>query len=276
MPPPRKPFRPPPAEMEGTRLESNEEIQQAIAARRSGRSGDDLLPPPVPPVPVAPEPTDVRAERPTQRPPMALLCMLDDGRPDGELFRLRAERTQLGRTEGDIRIPHDSQVSARHAEIVRQRTTGGWRWLLTDQGSTNGVYVRVGSSVLRDGYELLIGQGRYRFEVADFDQVSDTQPGVGRDLRPSLVEVAPTGPVQRFPLAHSELWIGRDPRACVIARPEDALVSPRHARVYRTDKGWYVENHRSLNGLWLRVEQVALGDTCQFRLGEQRFLFRVL
>ncbi|MFO0926521.1 MAG: FHA domain-containing protein [Gemmataceae bacterium] len=282
MPPPRKPFRPPPAEMEGTRLESSEEILQALAARRAGRATDEMPALPVPPLPVRPapvtavEPADVQPERPTQRPPMALLCVLDDGRPDGELIRLRAERTMIGRTEGDIRIAHDGQISSRHAEIVRQRTASGWRWLLTDLGSTNGVYVRVGSSVLRDGYELMVGQGRYRFELPDFDAGGETQAGGGRDMRPTLVEVTAAGPLQRFPLVHPELWIGRDPRACAIARPEDALVSPRHARVYRTDKGWHVENHRSFNGLWLRVEQVALGDNCQFRLGEQRFLFRVL
>ena len=31
----------------------------------------------------------------------------------------------------------------------------------------------------------------------------------------------------------------------------------------------------SLNGLWLRVDRIPLDTSCQFRLGEQRFLFRV-
>ncbi len=39
---------------------------------------------------------------------------------------------------------------------------------------------------------------------------------------------------------------------------------------------WHIENNKSLNGLWLRMtEPVWLGASCLFRVGEQRFLFRV-
>jgi hypothetical protein len=89
--------------------------------------------------------------------------------------------------------------------------------------------------------------------------------------------MAPTGPVQRFPLTLPEYWIGRDAQACPIARAGDMLASPRHARLYRDAKGqWHIENNNSLNGLWLRVEEITLGSACQFRFGEQKFLFRVL
>jgi hypothetical protein len=58
---------------------------------------------------------------------------------------------------------------------------------------------------------------------------------------------------------------------------DDPLVSPRHARIYRNAKQrWHIENCRSVNGVWLRIDRMALDAACQFQVGEQRFLFRVL
>ena len=53
----------------------------------------------------------------------------------------------------------------------------------------------------------------------------------------------------------------------------DPLVSARHARVRRQDDGrWVLENNKSVNGVWLRVEQISFKGTCRFMLGEQRFV----
>ena len=60
------------------------------------------------------------AYRPVLRPPMAMLCLLDDGREDGEWIRLRKDVTTIGRTEGDIVVPHDTAMSGRHAAIQRE------------------------------------------------------------------------------------------------------------------------------------------------------------
>ncbi|MCI0460514.1 MAG: FHA domain-containing protein, partial [Gemmataceae bacterium] len=56
------------------------------------------------------------------------------------------------------------------------------------------------------------------------------------------------------------------------------FANPRHARLYRDAKGqWHIANHKSLNGVWLRLVQPQPIETaCQFQLGEQRFLLRVL
>jgi hypothetical protein len=236
------------------------------------------------PVPAAPAEVEAQPERPSLRPPLALLCILDDGRHDGEWVRLRGDRHVLGRTEGDIRIPHDLQMSGRHAELVRQKAPAGYRWLLIDLQSTNGTFVRIGSTLLRHDNELLIGRGRYRFE-AGARPVPDAPPGTTQgwaggsihSLVPALVEVVPAGTGQRFPLTLLEYWIGRDPKACALARPDDVLLNPCHARLYRDAQGqWHIANNKSLNGLWLRIDQMPLEGACQFRLGEQRFLFRLL
>lgn len=283
----------------GTRLESDDEIRQALEARRArlagqppaGAPGRPAPPPPgrlSPPPSVAEEEDDTQPDRPLLRPPMAMLCILDDGRSDGEWVRLRADRTVVGRSDGDVRVPHDGMMSGQHAAIVRQKIASGWRWLLMDLQSTNGSFVRIGSTQLRGGNELLVGTGRYRFEAANLVTPSadaaatqaSTQawtPGVVPSLVPSLVELSPHRPVQRYPLSLPEYWIGRHSTRCAIARPDDLLASPRHARLHRDARGvWHVENNRSLNGLWLRVEQLPLGLACQIRLGEQRFLFKVI
>src|SRR4029079_944812 len=99
-----------------------------------------------------------------QRPPMALLTVYDDGRNDGQKIRLRGDVSVIGRTQGDVIIPHDERISGRHAEIRRTQEGGDWKWLLVDLGSTNGTYVRVHKCSIKSGQELLIGHRRFRFE----------------------------------------------------------------------------------------------------------------
>src|SRR6185437_9364261 len=92
------------------------------------------IPPPSDATPLA----SASPYRPTQRPPLALLTVLDDGKTDGEVVRLRTDRFVIGRTEGDLLIPHDQQISARHLEITRQRVNEKYRWVVTDLQSSNG------------------------------------------------------------------------------------------------------------------------------------------
>jgi hypothetical protein len=273
-----------------TRLESDEEIQEALAHIRKRPAPKPAAAPqpsaPPPPPMAEPEP-DVQPDAPVQRPPMAMLCIVDDGKQDGEWVRLRADRTVIGRTTGTVQIPHDGLMSGQHAEIVRQKTENGYRWVLLDLESTNGSFVRVHATVLRHNNELLIGSGRYRFENAEpVPGEPEEAPSQGtkawttsplRGLHASLVEVLPGGPGQRFALTQTEYWIGRDPAACVIARPGDLLASPRHARLHRNAKSqWQIESNKAPNGVWFRIEEIPLGKACQIRLGEQKFLFRVV
>lgn len=260
-----------------THLESDDEIRHALLARRGKAAA------PAPEAAAEPEP---QPDRPLERPPLGMLCVLDDGQADGEWVRLRADRTVIGRADGDVRIPHDGLLSSRHAEITRQRSAQGYSWLLTDLGSTNGTFVRVSSSVLKHESEVLVGRSRFRFEAAAPSAAAapvnqgatrawSNEPG--RAPVAALVELGPAGPVQRLALTLAEYWIGRDARACAVARPDDALLNARHARLYRDARGqWHVDNNKSLNGVWLRItEPMTLGGACQFRLGEQRFLFRI-
>jgi pSer/pThr/pTyr-binding forkhead associated (FHA) protein len=260
--------------VEGTRLESAEEIREATRAVRTPTfkeeaPGAELLP-----------------YRPTRRPPMALLCVLDDGQADGEWVRVRADRFVIGRGEGDLVIPHDSMMSGRHAQLCRQVEKGRYRWYLIDLQSTNGTYARVGKAALKHGQEILLGSRRYRFEAAAGGGAAEAEAPRGTQGwevagpaggTPALVEMTSRGDGQRFPLTRPENWVGRDAAQCAVALPGDPTVSPRHARLYRDARGrWFVENARSLNGTWVRLDKIPIDGTGQFQLGEQRFLLRVL
>lgn len=234
--------------------------------------------PPQPPAAPA-----VTAWRPTQRPPVALLTVRDDGRADGEVVRLRADRFVLGRTEGDLTFPHDAIVSTRHAEITRQHVGGVWRWAVTDLQSTNGLYVRLSRTPLVDRREFLAGGGRYRFDAPEGSTDTaaplpgDAPPTGGtagpRELTqapPALTELVGGGVGNRVVLTYSEYWIGSDP-TCGIRRPNDPFCEARQVRVYRTPKGWVAEHPKTLNGLWVRLPRVVAERILQFQIGEQRF-----
>lgn len=256
----------------GTRLESVDDIRRALAAARAGGAASGF--------------PEADPFQPVRRPPTARLCILDDRGEDGEWLRLRSDRFTIGRGEGDLVIPHDAMMSLRHAEIVRQAEKGRYRWVLADVQSTNGTFVRAGSAVLRDGQELLLGGGRFRFEspgpgAAEAPDGADARATRGWQaldpaaLVPALVELPVDGEGRRFPIVAGDTWIGRDATRCAIVLADDRFVSPRHARLYRDARGdWRLDNAGSLNGVWLRVTRLPVDGSCQFRLGEQRFVLR--
>jgi len=226
---------------------------------------------------------------------MALLCVLDDGQQDGQWVRIRSDELLVGRTEGDVTIPHDSFLSAAHFKIYRTTAKNRMVWRVKDVGSTNGTFARVASAVLREGQEFLVGNHRFRFEkgtparpegaagAADSRGARVTQEWqvlsaseLGQEL-PAIVEIAPAGPGQRVSLVDSEQWIGSDAARCRVGVPNDAFVSPRHARVFVDHQGrWHIEDCKSRNGTWLRIREITVRTTAELQAGEQRFLVKVL
>ncbi len=262
----------------GTRLESVEDLRRAAG----------VSPPPT--AKEAARGPETTPFRPVRRPPMALLRILDDGSGDGEEVRIRLPRLVIGRTEGDVLVPHDDMISGRHAAILREAEAGRWRWVLTDLDSTNGTFVRVSCAALQHGQELLLGGRRYQFHLGGQGSASDEtvdQRTKGwhsvapADVLPSLVEWNPGGPLllntqKRYFLDKPDLWLGRDARRCGLV-VDDPMLDPRHARFQRDGRGrWLLSCTGTVNGLWVRVNRVPVEEGCQFQLGEQRFLLRVL
>jgi hypothetical protein len=299
MPPVPRPVPRPAPERMATCLETDEEVMDALRESLAPPLAKPLpasVPPhishkPTTPIVAAPPPVrpTIAAYRPTLRPPMAMLTVCDDGKSDGEQFRLRDGRFVIGRTEGDLIIPHDGMISSRHVEITRQSISGHQRWVITDLQSTNGLFVRISRTPLADQSELLVGKGRYRLLVpandgtatADYtppENARNTTQAWGADAAapaiPALVEVVGNSFTNRVPLVTSEYWIGTDP-SCAICRTNDPFCDPRHARMTRDAKGtWHAEHNKTMNGLWFRVPQVVCESVVQFQIGEQRFRLR--
>jgi pSer/pThr/pTyr-binding forkhead associated (FHA) protein len=251
-------------------------------------------PPPAAAPALAPAASDqgVTPYRPTHRPPVPLLTVCDDGQNDGQVIRIRGTQFTIGRTEGDLQLPADEMVSARHAEIVCQPVGGTYRWVVADLQSRNGLFLRVRRATLSDGTEFLVGQGRYRVEfpaaASPHHETVDQAPGRpvdgtgtrgwdpgNPDHRPMLIEVLPAGSGARIPLAGVDQWIGSDP-GCAVCRAGDPFVSPRHVQIGRDPKGtWSIRNNGTANGLWVRMPQFVVARECAFQIGEQRFRLAV-
>jgi len=274
------------ARRQATVLESVEDIRAQIRAAVAPKEMVDV------PASTTEPAQDAKPFRPTLRPSMALLCVLDDGDDTGEILRIRASSFVIGRAEGDFLIPHDSGISGRHAEISRRIENSERCWYLKDLQSTNGTFVRAATVILSHEQELLIGSRRFRFEVPA--PPTQATPPLGPEVNatrkweaipghqavaawhPTFVDISPGCAGQRFPLTEPEYWIGRDPRLCSIVI-DDPMVDRRHARLYRDGKNrWAMANAGSRNGLWARIQEVGLGRGGFFQCGEQRFFFKVL
>lgn len=194
--------------------------------------------------------------RPLLRRPLALLHVVDDGHEDGETIRLRADRLAIGRTEGDLTIPHDISMSTRHALL---ECGPGGVWQLSDAGSAGGTFVRVMTARLHDGSCMQLGASRLRFDAA-------------AGAEPSLVELMPDGDGTRHVCSGPVTTIGRAGSGCHM-QIGDPFVSPLHAEVHAAAGSWRIVN-RGLNGLWVRISgPVKLAQPAQFLCGEQRFVF---
>lgn len=198
---------------------------------------------------------DVEPARPTRRLPVPVLWILDDGQETGESVRIRATPLVIGRTQGQVTVPHDRQVSERHAEITWSDSPAGRALYLRDLQSQTGTLVKVLKARIRHAQQIQLGSRRYRFDETG-----------------QLVELTPGGDGRRFRWEGAEIWIGREPQPGTVVIADDPTLSPRHARLYRDAKGrWYIEDADSLNGTWLAIEQVQVVSKAEFLLGEQRF-----
>jgi ribosomal protein L40E len=94
-------------------------------------------------------------------PPRPRLLLVLENSQVGEEYKLGAN-TVIGRKAGEIAFPHDDLMSGRHALIEKR----GDSFILKDQGSRNGVFVRIKDEVeLQPGDMFLIGKKLFQFEI---------------------------------------------------------------------------------------------------------------
>lgn len=248
-------------------------------------------------VPVSPEeqPTDSLGDntlsyRPINRPPMAILVIIDDGLNSGETVRLRSERVSIGREGTIVEIPHDALVSRMHAEIIRLNDRGRYRWFLEDCGSRNGTFVRVSKMKLAHEQEFLIGTKRFRYlqsgnATPSAETTADSRPAatvmwqkvskhqVDAQLRRLVERLPDDGDGQVLVIDGDEIVLGNSRS---LPNPiNDPYINPVHAKIHRSENGdWIIEDMKSKNGIWVKVKKLELVARCEFQVGEQRILFQ--
>lgn len=221
--------------------------------------------------------------RPSLRPPVPVLTLLDDGSHDcGEEIRLRHDIFAIGRTAGDLRLPHDPAVSSAHAEIRRTPWHGGYQWTLHDVGSLNGTFARCTRAILHDAAVVIIGSRRFRVRnplrpLVPVHEGSDTNaihnahiPAV---VFATLEECAGKPDPLQIPLRADRVTLGRTGGGADVEL-DDPLLAYHHATLARQRDGtWLISAEHTRNGVWVSTLAVTLTSQCHFRLGEQIFRF---
>ena len=205
-----------------------------------------------------------------------LVVIGQDGTP-GREYPLAADQTDVGREEGDIRLPNDPYVSPRHARVLRR----DGRFSIRDLDSVNGVYHRLRSPhQLEDGDLVLIGLEVLRFEV-----VKGAEKGLGVAVeKGTRVFGSPAAPryarlCQRtvegatrdvIYLTRDELTIGREAGDLVFTA--DPFMSRRHAAIKRHGDGFQIRDLGSSNGTYMAIRgESALESGDHVRIGQHLF-----
>jgi pSer/pThr/pTyr-binding forkhead associated (FHA) protein len=228
-------------------------------------------------------PEDDQDFRPSLRPPVPVLTVLDDGSlEEGEDVRLRRERFSIGRTSGDVQLPNDPSISGAHAEIRRSEWKGGFQWHLNDLESVNGTFVRCVRAVLHENAILILGARRFRLRnplkpksVPTAGHQTNLMDGmhIPETVWPVLAEASTKPGAMAFSLRSDRLLIGRAGGGADI-QLDDPLLANRHAELKRLRDGtWMISAETTRNGIWVSVAAVGLTPYCFFRCGEQRFRF---
>ena len=159
--------------------------------------------------------------------------------PDGRKshFSLTKPTVQIGRSrnaENDLILDTDGMASKAHARLERERDG---LWTVYDLGSTNGVKVagmRVdGNRALADGDEIIIGETRLLFQLAETRPASSLSSVSSAPPRRARL-VGPDG--DAFVLA-SETLIGRAVTSDIVL--SEASVALKHARIVAPDAATY-------------------------------------
>ena len=185
---------------------------------------------------------------------------------DGLSYLLQGTEHVAGRTNAQIPFPNDTWISDRHANFIYR----GEKLVVRDEGSLNGVYVRVRQPVpLAAGESFLCGEQLFRADLTPRDGAGpepDQTYFYSSPKRPSsfrVVQMLRGGSDGMLHCAReSSIQIGREDNEMNF--PEDIYMSGRHARVdLGTDGTFTLHDLGSRNGTYIRIRgerELAHGD----------------
>lgn len=195
-----------------------------------------------------------------------LILIRGDQGVDGLSYLLQGTEHVAGRQDAQILFPEDPWVSPRHANFIYR----DGQLVVSDEGSKNGVYVRVRETVgLEPGDVFLCGQQVFRLEPAPVDSAGpadDQTYFYASPKRPSafrIVQVLENGGEGLVVCAReNSIQIGRED--CDVNFPEDIYMSGTHAKVeVKGGSSFVLTDLGSRNGTYVRVrgeQALAHGD----------------
>lgn len=204
-----------------------------------------------------------------------LILIRGDSGVDGLSYMLQGSEHVAGREDGQILFPEDPWLSPRHANFVYDEQG---QLIVRDEGSLNGVYLRVrGSIELQLGETFLCGEQLFRLDPPPADTAGPAEDHTNFYASPRkpiefvLTQVLTGGAAGVVHCAVSRsVQIGRE--ECELNFPLDVYMSGTHAHVERTSDGRFMlVDDDSRNGTYYRVR-----DTAPLAHGDYLFLGKQL
>ncbi len=186
-----------------------------------------------------------------------LILIRGEGGVDGLSYMLQGTEHLAGREDGQILFPEDSWLSPRHANFVYE----SGQLVVRDEGSLNGVYVRVRTPVaLGFGDTFLCGEQLFKVEPAPRDTAGPSPDQTYFYSSPrkrctfKLTQLL-TGGGQgiAFCALGPTAVIGRE--ECDLNFPVDVYMSGTHAKVEMVGDGVFnLIDSESKNGTYVRIK----------------------
>ena len=188
-------------------------------------------------------------------------------------LRLSRSVVSIGRDPRSALVLSDPQVSAQHAQIVRQAN----RYVLYDLNSTNGTFVngqRITQHLLREGDRICVGTTEIVFRAKEVP-AGRPAPSVAPMAGEAYLS-AKSGPYAgtRLRLKGPVTALGRDP-SCDIVLADDK-VSRHHAEIRLEASGYTIYDLQSRNGTLVnrqRIERQTLRDGDEIQIGQSILIF---
>jgi pSer/pThr/pTyr-binding forkhead associated (FHA) protein len=199
-----------------------------------------------------------------QDPSKARLILIRGEGMDGLSYHLKADQHVVGRS-GQLEFPDDPFVSPKHANFFYR----DGQLVLRDEGSLNGVYIRVRGTVeINPGDAFLAGEQVFRLDLTP--KASDGPEADGTFFYSSpkypsafrvnqVLEGGATG--MTVCARGSSLHIGREDGD--LNFPSDLFMSAKHCSIEEQSGKYFLTDHGSRNGTYVRVkteQKLAHGD----------------
>lgn len=174
----------------------------------------------------------------------------------GVTYLLHGSEHIVGRQDAQILFPEDAWLNPKHANFLYRDD----KLIVRDEGSTNGVYVRVlKPEQVGAGDYFLAGQQVFRVDATPKDSSgpeADETFFYSSPKQPSpfrVVQVLQGGADgMAFCAGESGVTIGRD--GCDMNFPDDSYMSGTHVKVSNDGDHFVVADQGSKNGTFVRVK----------------------